>query len=231
MTRSVRARRSIRPVHPVDTAPDGHAVPQRTAVLVPIKAFADAKQRLRTVLSDTERRLLAQHCAETVLAAAHELAVSVVCDDDGVAEWARAHGAEVVNTPSEGLNPAIAEGVAALAAAGFDMIVVAHGDLPLADDLRPVAATGTDTVTLVPDLVYDGTNVLVLPAGLSGRFGFRYGRGSFAAHLSEALRCGASVRVLRVPALAHDIDTPDDFDRPEMEGIRQWLRTNPDNPR
>lgn len=216
-------------MQPVETAPDGHAVPQRTAVLVPIKAFADAKQRLRAVLSDTERQLLAQRCAATVLAAARELPVSVVCDDDGVARWAQAHGAAVIRAQHEGLNQAIAEGVAALAGAGFDMIVVAHGDLPLADDLRPVVESGT--VTLVPDLGYGGTNVLALPAALSGRFGFRYGRGSFSAHMSEALRCGAPVRVLRVPALAHDIDTPDDFDRPEMEDIRQWLRTNPANPR
>ncbi len=201
-------------------------------MLVPVKSFADAKQRLRSALPDDLRRALAQRCAETVLSAAGDLAVWVVCDDDDVERWARSNGASVIRTAAPGLNPAITDGVAQLSERGAGAVVVAHGDLPLADDLGSVVAGPaypTDVVTLVPDLAFDGTNVLVLPRSAAEGFVFRYGRGSFLAHVGEALRHGHPVRVLRNIRLAHDIDTPDDLDRPEMEEIRQWLRTNPDN--
>lgn len=202
-------------------------------MLVPVKSFTDAKQRLRSVLPDHLRSALARHCAETVLRAGADLGVWVVCDDDDIDTWARQHGASVLRTTAAGLNPAITDGAAQLAASGADPVVIAHGDLPLARRLGSLldAPPPDTTVTLVPDLGFDGTNVMVLPRSLIGRFTFRYGRGSFLAHLGEALRQGAAVRIIRDTELAHDIDTPDDLERPEMEEIRQWLRTNPDSRR
>lgn len=203
-------------------------------MLVPVKAFTEAKQRLRPVLADHLRSALAQRCAETVLLAARPLDVWVVCDDDSIEAWAQEHGASVIRTPSAGLNPAISAGAAQLAQSGVDMVVIAHGDLPLATDLHTVLDArprSVSAVTIVPDLGFDGTNVMALPRALIGAFTFRYGRGSFLAHIGEALRHGSAVRIVRNPELAHDIDTPDDLERPEMEEIRQWLRTNPDSPR
>lgn len=234
MPRSVRGGRSIPSVPRDDSAPSATALDGSTVVLVPVKSFADAKQRLRSVLTDQQRRALAQRCAETVLSAAGTLGVWVVCDDDDIEQWARSRGASVIRTDTPGLNPAIADGVAQLTRLGAGAIVVAHGDLPLAQDLGGVGSSSQrtrDAVTLVPDLVFDGTNVLVLPHAAAEGFVFRYGRGSFLAHLGEALRHGHPVRVVRDTLLAHDIDTPDDLDRPEMEEIRRWLQTNPDNHR
>src|SRR4051812_16007260 len=102
------------------------------AVLVPVKAFRLAKVRLSPALSSAERDALARSMAGQVVRAAAPLPVAVVCDDDDVREWATAHGARVVWCPGRGLNGAVADGVAALAAAGFERVVVAHGDLPLA---------------------------------------------------------------------------------------------------
>lgn len=52
-----------------------------SAVLVPVKSFAAAKQRLGSALSDLERRELVRSMAERVLLAAAPLPVAVVCDD------------------------------------------------------------------------------------------------------------------------------------------------------
>ena len=59
----------------------------------------------------------------------------VACDDDEVAAWADAAGAEVLWSPGLGLNGAVDAGRATIAGKGFDHIVIAHSDLPLAADL------------------------------------------------------------------------------------------------
>ncbi len=61
-------------------------------MLVPVKAFADAKQRLGPALSSRDRQELVRAMAERVLDAAAPLPVAVVCDDTEVADWARRHG-------------------------------------------------------------------------------------------------------------------------------------------
>ena len=175
-------------------------------MLIPVKAFGQAKRRLGGSMSDEGRQRLVRSMAEHVVAAASPLPVAVVCDDPEVAEWATALGATVMWEPGQGLNGAVGAGVEQLAAAGVDWVIVAHGDLPRARDLGALAPfTG---VTLVPDRKDDGTNVLRLPVGCGFRFG--YGPGSFRAHRAEACRLSLPVRILRIPALAYDVDWPAD---------------------
>ncbi|MGH9087362.1 MAG: 2-phospho-L-lactate guanylyltransferase [Acidimicrobiales bacterium] len=177
------------------------------AALVPVKAFADAKQRLGSALSDDERQALVRRMAAKVVAAAAPLPVAVVCDDTEVATWARAHGALVVWEPGRGLNGAVEAGVDRLTAMGVQTVVVAHGDLPWASGLATVGEPSS--VTLVPDRHGDGTNVVALPAGCG--FRFSYGPGSFARHRVECERLGLTLRVLRRPGLSFDVDWPADL--------------------
>jgi len=193
------------------TAPDDrlHGGPLRIgprAVLVPVKAFSQAKRRLHLALSEPQRAELARAMADRVVSAAHPLPVAVVCDDNEVAEWARARSALVVWEPGRGLNGAVEAGVDHLRAAGVTQVTVAHADLPRASDLAMVGeAPG---ITLVPDRYGNGTNVIALPADAG--FQFSYGPGSFARHRAEAERLGLPTRVLDRPDLAWDIDEPGD---------------------
>ena len=157
------------------------------AVVVPIKSFALAKTRLADSLSPDSRRTLAQRCAEVVLRAAVPLPVFVVCNDDEVAEWARAHGASVVVPAVPGLNAAAIAGRDAARIAGYRRLMVVHSDLPHAKDLASLCAASADVV-VVPDRHGDGTNVLLLPC--AGDFTFQYGPGSCAAHLSREVAQG-----------------------------------------
>lgn len=183
----------------------------RPAVLVPVKAFAAAKVRLAPALEAAERAALARTMAERVVAAAAPMPVFVACDDDGVADWARAIGADVEWTPGLGLDGAVQQGLATLVDRGFDLVVVAHADLPHATALERVARFDGG-VTLVPDRRDDGTNVLVVPASAAhAGFTFAYGVGSFRRHLAEAHRLGCGVRIARLPELQWDVDTPDDL--------------------
>jgi 2-phospho-L-lactate/phosphoenolpyruvate guanylyltransferase len=197
-------------------------------VLVPVKAFANAKARLSDVLSDADRQRLAQWMAERVLAAAGELPTYVACDDDHVATWASSHGATVLWHPGIGLNAAVNDSITELQRLGVSDVVVAHGDLPRATALANL--NKADTLTLVPDRRGDGTNVAALPTNTS--FRFSYGPGSFQRHLTAAIAGGIAVRVRRDPLLGLDIDTPSDLIHPLVQEILPtWLPTNLVSPR
>lgn len=176
-------------------------------VLVPVKTFGEAKLRLAPALPAAERAALARSMAAKVLAAAHPLPVWVVCDDGEVAAWAEAHDASVLLRPGRGLNGAVADGVAHLAGEGYDQVIVAHADLPLATTLGWLA--DFDGVTLVPDRHDDGTNVACVPANAG--FRWAYGAGSFARHRAEAARLALPLRVERDVPLGWDIDVPEDL--------------------
>ncbi|HUZ42773.1 MAG TPA: 2-phospho-L-lactate guanylyltransferase [Acidimicrobiales bacterium] len=177
------------------------------AVLIPVKAFAEAKVRLAGVLGAEERSALARSLGAGVIAAAAGLPVWVVCDDREVAEWASGLGAGILWTPARGLNAAVTEGVQHLARFGTAVVIVAHADLPLVGDLSDIGRR--DHIVLAPDRRQDGTNVIAIPAD-SG-FRFSYGPGSFGRHLAEAARLGIPVAVLDRPDLAWDVDVPDDL--------------------
>jgi 2-phospho-L-lactate guanylyltransferase len=181
------------------------------AVLVPVKAFAQAKLRLAPALEPATRAELARAMAARVLRAAHALPVSVVCDDEEVRAWAERQGAEAIWTPGLGLNGAVEAGIAHLASRGVAHAIVAHADLPLATDLTWLATSGC--VTLVPDRHRDGTNVAAVPTDAG--FRFAYGAASFARHRAEAARLGLVACLVPDGPLGWDIDLPGDLELPD----------------
>jgi 2-phospho-L-lactate guanylyltransferase len=177
------------------------------ALLVPVKAFHDAKLRLAGVLGVESRGALARELAARVIRAGKDLPVSVVCDDHEVAAFAESLGASVIWTPGLGLSGAVEAGVEHLRAAGATIVVVSHADLPYAEDFAHIGEEGT--VTIVPDRHRDGTNVIGVPAGAG--FCFSYGPGSFERHCAEAARVGLPVIVVEDERLAADVDLPADL--------------------
>lgn len=190
---------------------------RRVAVLIPVKAFDAAKARLADVLSPSERIRLARSMAAAVVAAAGSLPVHVVCDHDEVASWARSAGAQVISRPGRGLNGAVTDGVDQLAELGFDLVVVAHADLPHARSFDTVVtlagASEPPAVVIVPDRHHDGTNVICVPTGVG--FTFSYGPGSAHRHGQEARRLGLPLRILEDARLGWDVDRPEDLDAPD----------------
>ena len=177
------------------------------ALLVPVKSFREAKNRLAPALNPRERAALAKDLAAIVLHAAKSLPAYVACDDGEVADWAIANGAFVLWTPGLGLSGAVTTGVTYLGEIGVATVVVAHADLPLATDLEHFGDDGA--VTLAPDWRDDGTNVAAVPAR-SG-YQFAYGQGSFQRHQQEAARLGLALHIVRDVALASDVDLPSDL--------------------
>ena len=195
-------------------------------MLIPVKDFRQAKARLSGVLSPDQRIRLARWTADQVVAAAAPLPVFVACDDTDVAEWAEASGATVLWRPGMGLNAAVGDGIATLAAAGIEHVVVAHSDLARPSPLASLVMIGG--IVLVPDTNDDGTNVVAVQTSVG--FQPAYGSQSFRRHLAHALTLGVPVRVQRDVNLALDIDTPADLAHPLVAKVLPaWLQTNPDN--
>lgn len=191
-------------------------------MLIPVKRFSAAKRRLAGLLDGSQRAQLARWLADRVVAAAAPLPTFVACDDEDVAAWADAVGAEVLWSPGLGLNGAVDAGRATMAGKGFDHFVIAHSDLPLARRLSTIATPGT--ISLVPDRRRDGTNVLAMP--VAADVPASYGGGSFGRHLDHAMAGRHRVEVRADPRLAIDVDNPDDLAHPAVEPILpQWLRT------
>jgi len=178
-----------------------------TVVVVPVKAFTHAKKRLAAVLGPRERAELARKMAAQVVSAARPLPVVVVCDDAEVARWAEDLGARALVEPGVGLNGAVGMAFAQLCQEGYERVVIAHGDLPLATDL--VWLSEVEGIVLVPDRREEGTNVISLPAGCG--FEFSYGPRSFARHCAAAERTGLPWQVARDPGLSWDVDFPADM--------------------
>ncbi len=181
-------------------------------VIVPVKSFTSAKQRLADVLEPTARQQLAAQLATGVIRAAAPWPVIVVSGDAEVAAFAHSHHAHSIDDPKQGLNAAVRAGVDAAASQGATRVVIVHADLPLAFrlperlSLRGLAA---DEALIVPDRHLSGTNVLSLPTPLE--FAFHYGPGSFQLHCQEASRNHLNVVERRDQQLALDIDTPSDL--------------------
>ena len=179
------------------------------AVVIPIKAFEQAKDRLSGVLSTDQRAQLARTTALGVIESVRGASVFVVCDNLEVSQWAISHGATVVSQSGAGLNTAVQEGISA--AHKYERVMIVHSDLPLPSRLHDLlgSSVASNTVTIVPDRHRDGTNVLIIPSGVG--FTCYYGAKSFEAHMAEATRLGLPLQIVEDDELALDIDTPDDL--------------------
>lgn len=176
-------------------------------VVIPIRGFSGGKSRLGAL--GPERAWLVAEMASRVLAAARPMPVAVVTSAREVRAWAAAAGVTVLDDPGS-LDLAALAGMAWAGSLGLDRLVVAHADLPLARSLSGLAWDGgRPVVAAVPCHRDDGTPVLSVPTGVA--FRFAYGPGSFRRHAAEARRLRLGFRVVRDPALAHDVDAAEDL--------------------
>ncbi len=184
------------------------------AIIVPVKGFASAKDRLSSSLSPQDRESLARRLATRVLTVAcaiPDAIVIVVSDDEEVLEWSHSFGAIGVRQSRAGLNGAVSDARDEASRRGCDHVLVTHGDLVDPTSLVALCSSlDRGSVTLVPDRHLDGTNVLALPAAID--FDTHYGKGSFRAHLDEATRRGIAAHVVEDARLALDVDEPADLD-------------------
>jgi 2-phospho-L-lactate guanylyltransferase len=185
--------------------PTDSATTSRRAIIVPLKRFDRAKQRLRAS-ADVDVTRLARDLAAGVLAAAAPRPTIVLSESASVAQFARRHGAHVLTSRAHTLNEAVQNAYAELGGA-FDQLIIVHGDLA-----NPEGISSFDPgagVTIVVDHHGRGTNVLAVPTRLD--FHFAYGSDSARRHRHEATRLNQSCSVIIGSPWSLDVDDVDDL--------------------
>jgi 2-phospho-L-lactate guanylyltransferase len=184
-------------------------------VLLPVKTFTDAKQRLAPVLNPETRAGLARAMCKDVLntlARTHvPERVIVFTAADEVIEMAQPFGFDVVREKSvDGHSAAVNQMVSELLSTSARILSIAI-DLPrlVPSEIDFALDAASEPVTLIPSRDWTGTNgvVFISPAHIA----MEYGDGSFRRHLSKAAAAGHRADVMSLPGIAFDIDTPEDL--------------------
>jgi 2-phospho-L-lactate/phosphoenolpyruvate guanylyltransferase len=198
--------------------------------LVPVKDVTQAKVRLSPLLSPTERHALAVAMLDDVLAALQHASaldrIALVTTDEHALALAAQWGFEVVDEGSgRGETGAVELAVKVCRERGASSLAVIPGDIPLltAADVDCVMQHGTRyDVVIAPSWDSRGTNAILLrpPDALQ----LRFGSWSFFPHVKQAKRKGLSYKVVRLPRVAIDVDTPEDLARlvPYAGGTRSY---------
>ncbi len=186
-----------------------------TAVL-PVKRFADAKQRLAAGIDDERREALVAAMLDDVLEAIGEARTVertiLVSDEPAAVERAATAGAEVVPDPGEGGHARAAlAGISRAEQLGAKCVVLLPGDCPLLEPReldRLLTGIPSNYVAIAPDRHGTGTNALVLspPRAIQPAFG----EGSCARHVAAAREAGIPFATEELTSLALDLDTPAD---------------------
>ena len=189
-----------------------------TAVILPVKSIANAKQRLGDALGGTERVALAAAMVEDVLdeLARTRLAPVIVVSREPRA--LRTGVVTVVDKREVGQSAAALLGMARAREMQCERALLVPGDCPLMDgaELQELAVRAEPLdVAIVPDRHGTGTNGLALTT--DGRFEPQFGPGSRARHVEQARAKGLAFEVVQVPCLELDVDTGSDATALEAE--------------
>jgi len=204
-------------------------------LLIPVKSLEAGKSRLDGALKPAYRRRLNEFFLRHILRTASNFPgcdrTVVISGCGDVLRIAEAYGAKPIHQrPENGLNSAVAQGVAALRRIGAKNILLIACDEPLVRpvDLRNVVRRGArpGSIVINPDKHGTGTNALYLPSNAPIRF--QFGEDSLLKHVREALRNGLAPHVCFNERIALDIDTLADLVLWRRSGHRQrsmtWLR-------
>jgi 2-phospho-L-lactate guanylyltransferase len=176
-------------------------------VLVPLKHLDDAKTRLSSVLSGEERSALMLELLEGVLQAVRKADVGPITV---VSSESLANGLARFDDRGLAWNDALAAAMREVVSEPIAAVVSA--DLPrvTGEDIRALVAATPDRGMAIARALDGGTNAVSMrPAGaILTHFGEPQ---SAAVHAQATAAAGLAARILDIPGLAFDVDTPADL--------------------
>lgn len=184
-------------------------------LLLPVKDFTQAKQRLTGTLEPAQRAGLARAMLSDVLSAIVRARmpqrVIVFTASEAVAEVVRPFPFEIVHEDDvQGHSAAVNRMVDQLADSGAQVLSLA-GDLPtLAPKDIDVVFDSRAQISLVASRDRTGTNAALFR--LPARIQMSYGEGSLQRHLASAAGAEFKTEVLRIPGIEFDLDTAEDLE-------------------
>jgi len=184
--------------------------------IVPVKKLDEAKSRLSSILSDSERREFCLEMLEDVLTTVKTTKcirrTVVVSIDPKVLQVAKRFDAVRLAESQPDLNQAVSEAIDWCVQNGAKSALVLPADIPSVKprDLNKILSLGKGVAMVIsPSRSGDGTNALLLtPPNTLPTF---YGKHSFQLYIKEASKRSISFRTLKLPRIALDIDTLEDL--------------------
>ena len=186
-------------------------------VVVPVKRFVNAKTRLASLMSESERESLAQVMLNDVLlAVSSSLLVSgvLIVSNEVRARYAVERlGGLFLEEEEVGLSASVEQAGKWLVKHGQRGMLIIPGDVPLvsSSEIDEIIKShrGDKALTIAPDSAKEGTNALcVSPIQL---IDFSFGKGSFSKHIASAEQLNLAPTVVSLSGLALDIDNPLDL--------------------
>jgi len=196
-----------------------------TTALIPVKRLEQSKSRLLPQLPDEDRQALTLAMLEDLIEALQATPgldrIAVTTPDPAVARHASRAGAQILMRPEPGLNAALEEGRARLAAerGREEALLIVLGDVAgaLPEDFAQLLAAASPSagpeasagVWLAPSSDGGTSALLQRPADL---IPCCFGHDSAKRHREAAAAVGAAYQELPLPSLAIDLDAPEDLE-------------------
>lgn len=203
----------------------------RAIAVVPLRDLHTGKSRLRGEFSDVFVRKLIIVMAQRVINALAELTwfekILIISPDREILQYSWNTQCHMLQQQSLGLNDAIQQVCDSMQ--GFDVtdLCVIHADLPMVTSavlknafLPEMESEAQFSAAISPDRQHRGTTCLWLrpPHALSPEFGSN----SFTLHVSQARRKGIPAKIIHLPELAFDLDTPADISEMQSQFPEIW---------
>ena len=189
------------------------------AIVIPVKAFPDAKSRLATCFSPADRAAMAEALCADIFDVVGQVRgidrVFVVSSESRALTWAGQMGWDIVVESSQDSETAAVDAVCRHAqACGVRALLRIPTDIPLvrSSDIEEIFAvlTGSKGCVIVPSRDGTGTNALLRsPPAL---FPSHFGQNSFERHVAAARSAGVKANILRNSRIALDIDEAADVE-------------------
>ncbi len=185
-------------------------------VLIPVKAFKNAKLRLKSVLSSRQRAdfsyLMLEDILHTLNTSDDVKGVTLISSDQSVQTLADRYKAECLITDVDsGYSEDVMQGVKTISQNNIDTIAIIPADVPQLEheDLSRMNHLHKEGLTLCPAVVDGGTNGLLFspPLSIPLMFGFN----SLRKYQNEADRSRIPVKIEKIVSLERDIDRPADL--------------------
>ena len=185
--------------------------------ILPIKDLDVAKTRLSGVLAAPERRDLFRAMLADVLAALSDVkldGVLMITGDGEAKTMGHDHGLRILDeTDNQGQTAAVETAAKFLADEGAETVITIPGDVPLATaaEFETVLAghPAAPALSIVPAHDKRGSNCILCSPPLA--VPLRFGNDSFQPHLARARDLGIEPRIVLLPGIGLDVDTPADL--------------------
>ena len=188
-------------------------------IVIPVKAFANAKSRLARYLMPNERVELARAFCLDLFATIAKVrgvdAVFVISNESCALEWAKQNG-WVTLTESQQLSESASVDFAchSCESLGIKALLRIPTDVPLlrSEDVEQIFAAldGATSCVMIPSRDGTGTNALLRSPPRA--FPSLFGKDSLARHREAAHAAGVAVKIIRNQRIELDVDEPGDLE-------------------